>query len=271
MKTLFDHPVYPFKPTDGSLEDSLRAVEVLHPQKISADNYQDLMDIKRAREKRDRERGPLFFFIGLSLSLLLVTIAFNWKSYDNADIVDLGQVDNTFDEMLEVPVSTQPPPPPPKKMEVLNIQVVDDEQIIEEVEINLDVELTEEMAVADVVYEDIPIEEVEEKADEIFQVVEDHPTFPGGIGQFYQYVAENITYPESARRLNVSGRVFVRFVIEKDGKPTQVHVVKGIGAGCDEEAVRVIENSPAWNPGKQRGHPVRVYMTVPINFTLRLE
>ena len=67
--------------------------------------------------------------------------------------------------------------------------------------------------------------------------------------------------PETAKRLNVSGKVFVRFVVEKDGSPSQVQVIKGIGAGCDEEAIKVIENSPHWIPAKQRGRPVRVYMT----------
>ena len=72
-----------------------------------------------------------------------------------------------------------------------------------------------------------------------------------------------------AKRLDISGRVYVRFVIEKDGSVTDVQVVKGIGGGCDEEAVKVLENSPKWIPGKQRGNNVRVYMTVPILFLLK--
>lgn len=270
MKSVFDHPPYP-QPVDGNLEESLKATRILHPKSLYAEHYDSLMEVKRQRVETEKERRPLFFFIGLSLSLLLITIAFNWKSFDDSAIVDLGQVEDDFDEIMEVPVSTQPPPPPPKQSEILNIEVVDDQEIIEEVEINLDVELTEDMNVEDVVY-DIPEPEIEEEeAEQIFQIVEDTPAFPGGISSFYKYVSENINYPSLARRLDITGRVFVRFVIEKDGKPSQVVVAKGIGGGCDEEAVRVIENSPKWIPGKQRGKPVRVYMTVPIFFTLVTE
>lgn len=266
MKTLYEHPPHP---VDTNLGESIRASEILHKKKISGSTYQDLMAIKRERQDRESAQTGLFFMIGLSLSLLITIIAFNWKTYDATGIVDLGQVDTDFDELMEVPVSSQPPPPPPQRVEQFTLKEVDDVEIIEEVEISLDVELTEDLAVQDVVY-DIPMEaEPEEKAEEIFQIVEDQPSFPGGIGEFYKYVSENIKYPATAQRLDISGRVFVRFVVEKDGKPSQVEVVKGIGAGCDEEAVRVIQNSPQWLPGKQRGQPVRVFMTVPIHFILK--
>ncbi|MFY0607119.1 MAG: energy transducer TonB [Cyclobacteriaceae bacterium] len=209
----------------------------------------------------------MFFWIGLSLSLLLVVIAFNWKTYDQTGLVDLGDVGNDFDEIIDVPASIQPPPPPPQKVEVFVVKEVDDETVIEEVEIDLDVELTEDMQIEEVVFDEV-LEEPEEKAEEIFQIVEDKPEFPGGLKAFYEYVGENVSYPAAASRLGVTGRVFVRFVIEKDGSLTDITVIKGIGSGCDEEAVRVLENSPPWTPGKQRGNKVRVYMTVPIYFKL---
>lgn len=269
MKMLLKSLPTHLNPVDGDLKNSLTANSILKPAKLSSQAYQDLINFKRERQKKETEQKPLFFLIGLSVSLLLTVIVFNWKSYDNNNIVDLGQVGNDFEEVLDVPVSTQPPPPPPKQMEQFNINAVDDEEIVEEIEINLDVEMTEDMALQDVVYDyDLVVEQPEEKAEEIFQIVEDHPAYPGGTQEFYKYVAENIRYPELATRLDISGRVFVRFVIEKDGTPTQVEVIKGIGGGCDEEAIRVIQNSPRWIPGKQRGLSVRVYMTVPINFTL---
>lgn len=272
MKTLLKNPIFDIKPRDGDLEEVQHANSVLHySKKVYRKLYNDLLGIKKSREKRNRERGPLFFTIGLSISLFLTIIALNWRSYDNQGIVDLGKVEGNFDEIMDVPISNQPPPPPPKKLENFNIKTVDDKTFIEDMNINLDVELTEDLAVKDVVYEDIPILEAEEeKVDEIFLVVEDQAQFPGGIGEFYKYVAESIVYPETAKRLNISGRVFVRFVVEKDGNITQVSVVRGIGGGCDAEAARVIQNSPKWIPAKQRGRPVRVYMTVPINFTLRM-
>ncbi|MDE7357323.1 MAG: energy transducer TonB, partial [Bacteroidales bacterium] len=90
----------------------------------------------------------------------------------------------------------------------------------------------------------------------------------GGDEAFYQYIAANIRYPVVAMESGISGRVYVTFVVEKDGSITDVKVLRGIGGGCDEEAVRVVKAMPKWKPGKQRGRPVRVLYRVPINFTL---
>ncbi len=267
MKTLTP-PKPHVDPHEGGLSEAIQANDVLHKQD-RVNQYQSLLDLKRSREKMDAERRPLFFFIGLSLSLLFAVIAFNWKVYDETQMVDLGDVSSDFDEILEVPPSLQSPPPPPKKVEVFVLREIDDAEVLDEVKFDLDVELTEDMAVKDVMYDVVLEEPEEEKAEEIFQIVEDQPQFPGGLKAFYAYVAENIVYPDLAKRLDISGRVFVRFVIEKDGSITDVQVVKGIGGGCDEEAVKVLENSPKWIPGKQRGNNVRVYMTVPILFLLK--
>ena len=105
-------------------------------------------------------------------------------------------------------------------------------------------------------------------ADEVFMVVEDQPTPEGGMGAFYEYIAENMKYPTEARQKGIEGKVFVQFVVDKDGSLTDVKALKGIGGGCDEEAVRVIEEAPVWNPGQQRGKSVRVRMVMPITFRL---
>ena len=99
-------------------------------------------------------------------------------------------------------------------------------------------------------------------------VVEDDPQFPGGIEAFYAFVSEQIRYPSAARKAQVQGRVYVQFVIEKDGSLTDMQVLKGIGAGCDEEAIRVLQLVPKFIPGKQRGVPVRVRIVFPIYFCL---
>lgn len=108
----------------------------------------------------------------------------------------------------------------------------------------------------------------EEKVDEIFTIVEEQPSPDGGIKSFYEFVSKNLNYPAQARRMGMEGRVFVEFVVEKDGSLTDIKVVKGIGAGCNEEAVRVLSLAPNWNPGKQRGREVRVRMIMPIMFKL---
>ena len=103
---------------------------------------------------------------------------------------------------------------------------------------------------------------------EIFTVVEENPTFPGGDEARIQFLTSNMKYPTMARESGIQGKVYVTFVVEKDGRVTDVKILRGIGGGCDEEAVRVVKAMPRWNPGKQRGKSVRVQFTLPIQFTL---
>ncbi|PWK71425.1 outer membrane transport energization protein TonB [Mucilaginibacter oryzae] len=102
----------------------------------------------------------------------------------------------------------------------------------------------------------------------VFTAVEQAPEFPGGIEAFSKFLAANLRYPKAARENNIQGRVIITFVVEKDGSLTDMKVVRGIGAGCDEEAVRVLKLSPAWKCGTQNGRPVKVQYSVPISFTL---
>ena len=88
------------------------------------------------------------------------------------------------------------------------------------------------------------------------------------MGAFYEFVQKKLKYPSQARRMGIEGKVFVQFVVDKAGNITEVTTVRGIGAGCDEEAVRVIKDSPQWKPGKQRGKSVKVRMILPITFKL---
>jgi TonB family protein len=103
---------------------------------------------------------------------------------------------------------------------------------------------------------------------EIFTIVENQPTPIGGMADFYEYIQQNLKYPEQARNLGIEGKVFVEFIVGSDGKLTHVKAVKGIGGGCDQEAVRVISNSQKWQPGLQRGEAVNVRMILPITFKL---
>jgi len=103
---------------------------------------------------------------------------------------------------------------------------------------------------------------------DIFTAVEMQPDFEGGIDAFNSYLMNEINYPLLARRTGIEGRVDVQFVVEKDGSLTEVKAIKGIGADCDSEAVRVLQNAPRFKPGSQNGKPVRVRMVVPITFKL---
>jgi protein TonB len=102
-------------------------------------------------------------------------------------------------------------------------------------------------------------------SNKIEDIVQQMPEFIGNIGE---YLARNIQYPQMARESGVSGRVVIRFVVNEDGSVSGAQVIKGIGAGCEEEALRVINSMPKWRPGKQNGKAVKVYYTLPVNFKL---
>ncbi len=104
--------------------------------------------------------------------------------------------------------------------------------------------------------------------DSIYQIVEVMPEFPGGTEKMMDYLSKNIKYPEAAKEKGISGRVFLSFVIEKDGAVSNVKVAKGIGKECDDEALRVVKAMPKWKPGLQKGKPVRVNYMLPIFFKL---
>lgn len=104
--------------------------------------------------------------------------------------------------------------------------------------------------------------------DEVFVVVEEQAEFPGGLDSMYAYIQKNLVYPEKAKAEGIEGRVFVSFIIEKDGSISNVKILRGIGGGCDEAAVEMVKNMPKWKPAKQRGKPVRCQFNLPIKFEL---
>jgi len=104
--------------------------------------------------------------------------------------------------------------------------------------------------------------------DDVFLVVEVAPEYTGGENALMKYLSENILYPQVARESNIQGTVYVSFIIEKNGEVSNIKVMRGIGGGCDEEAVRVVKGMPNWIPGTQRGKPVRVQFNLPVRFVL---
>jgi len=212
-----------------------------------------------------KKRG-LYLSIGFAISFLLVITAFDWKFYDDGNWVDLGQVRDDFEEMLEIPPTEQPPPPPPPKIQQPEIiEVPDEEEIEEEIEIDLDVEIVEETVIEEIIIEEAP---EEEEVEEIYTFVETMPEPEMGFKAFYSYIAKNIKYPRKAEIMGIEGKVFIQFRIDKEGNIFNPKVVKGVGVGIDEEAMRVFKNGPKWKPGKQRGKPVMVKMTIQLTFKL---
>jgi len=103
------------------------------------------------------------------------------------------------------------------------------------------------------------------KADLIFVDEEARPR--KGLDEFYKHVRDNLKYPEEARKTNTQGRVFVQFVVQADGSVTDIKIIRGIGAGCDEEAIRLVQTSPAWQPARYQGKSVATEMSLPIRFS----
>tara|TARA_B100000767_G_scaffold57997_1_gene53806 strand:+ start:2462 stop:3115 length:654 start_codon:yes stop_codon:yes gene_type:complete len=205
----------------------------------------------------EKKKG-LFFQIGLVAALLIVLVAFEWKSYEKAEY-NLGQLN--LDDMEEeiIPITKQevkPPPPPPPPPEVIEI-VEDDVEIEDEIEIE-DTESDE----------DVEIEIEEEDDEEFFMVVENMPEFPGGDLGLMKYIQKNVKYPAIAKEYNITGKVYVSFIVDKKGSVTNVKIVRGVDKNLDAEAKRVVKSLPKYKPGKQRGKSVRVMFTIPINFTL---
>lgn len=219
-------------------------------------------------EKADLQRKSfLFFNIGLITALLIALRAFTYAVTDDTSGKDLSNQNAIVEEIIEVPPTEQLPPPPPKIEQPQIVEVPDNKKIEEEIEINMDAETDVNETKVEVPIAPV-VEEEKEDPNTIFTVVEETAAPIGGMSAFYEYVGKKIKYPAQARRMNIEGRVFVEFVIEKDGSITDVKAIKGIGAGCDEEAERILQMAPKWKPGKQRGKPVRQKMVLPIMFKL---
>ena len=227
------------------------------------------MEIKKS-PKADLESKKLTFaLIGLVVTLFIVWRVFEYKSYDKQIVDDLQKtVEVIEEEMVEITKQEQPKPQPPAPQpQVTQIEIVDNEEEIEE-EIEIDAEVSQDEVLEE--YDFTPPEIEEEIVEaEIFKVVEEMPEFPGGAAKMMEFIQKNIKYPMMARESDIQGRVFVNFVVEPDGSITNVTVMRGIGGGCDEEALRVVQSMPNWKPGKQRGSAVRCSFTVPIIFKLQ--
>ncbi|HMQ00572.1 MAG TPA: TonB family protein, partial [Cyclobacteriaceae bacterium] len=172
------------------------------------------MESKKTEKADLQNKGGLIFNIGLVLSLLIVITAFEWKSGGDGSLVDLGSVSDDFEEMIEVPPTDIPPPPPPKIQQPEIVEVPDEEEIEDEIKVEFDVEITEDTKIEELVISDAP---EEEDYDQVFLVVEESAAPKGGLAAFYDYVQKKMKYPAQARRMGIEGKVFVEFVVNKDG------------------------------------------------------
>ena len=225
------------------------------------------MEEKKSPKANLENKKLMFTQIGLIISLLVAWLAFEHKSYDKREIDPslLNREVVVDEEMVEITKQEEQKPQPvevPKQ--TTQLEIVQDDVETEDIEINADVEQNE--VIEEYVAPEVVEEEVVEQ--EIFQIVEEMPAFPGGEKALLEYVFKNIKYPQIARETGIQGRVFVGFVVEPDGSVSNVKILRGIGGGCDEEAMRVIKSLAKWKPGKQRGKAVRVSYQIPVVFKL---
>ncbi|MEO8759906.1 MAG: TonB family protein [Bacteroidia bacterium] len=259
---------------------------------VSSDDRNDIVFEERNHTygayqiRRDYNKRVTFILGGMilfTLAVFGVKLILDHKSNDstlNNVKLDVTQLD------LTPPVDPKdppppPPPPPPPVVETIKFTppVIKDDAVEDEppppqekvAETNVGTTTQEGTGEDVAIPSDAGTGPVEEKAPEVFTVVEQMPDFPGGPGEMMKYIQKNVHYPEIEKEANIQGKCFVKFVVETDGSISNVEILKGVtgGSGCDKEAVRVVKSMPKWSAGKQNGRPVRVYYNLPIVFRLQ--
>ncbi len=227
------------------------------------------MEIKKS-ERADLEKGKgTSLLIGFVIALGVMFVALEWTQReveDNSELYTARDV-SLNEEMIPItlPEKKTVPPPPAAVTKAEIIEIVEDDADIEE---DIMASTEDNVEWVDIDEYDVVTVEPEPEEEEIFMVVEDQPEFPGGTAALLEYLRKNIKYPAICRENNIQGRVLVTFIVNKDGAIVEPEVVKSVNPSLDKEALRVISQMPNWKPGSQRGKPVRVKYTVPVNFRL---
>ena len=232
------------------------------------------MQLKKSLKASLEDKKLVYTLMGFVLVLSICFVAFEWTAKPTV-YVDTNDADDGYEEEL-VQQTVQEEELPPEE-EII-------EEVIEEIQQNIDefvvvdddveteaIDLqTQDEEIELIVEKPAEVEVEEEEEDQIFVIVENNPEFPGGQQAMMKYIAENIKYPVIAMENGIQGRVICQFVVEKDGKPSNIQVVRTSGdASLDKEAVRVISSMPKWKPGMQQGKAVRVTFTLPVSFRLQ--
>jgi periplasmic protein TonB len=228
------------------------------------------MEVKKSPKADLEGKRNILLTLGLVIALGIILAAFEYNTAPKK-AESLGQMQMQEIEEEIIPITREqeikpPPPPPPQVVEVLNI-VDDDIEIEDELDLE-DTEVTKDMII-DVAPVVTQKKEAEADETEVFFIVEDMPEFPGGELALRQFIANSIKYPVIAQENGIQGRVYVTFVVDADGSVSNPRIARGVDPSLDKEALRVVSLLPKWKPGRQRGKPVRVSYTVPINFQLQ--
>ncbi len=227
------------------------------------------MEIKKSPKADLEGKKTTRLLIGFVTVLALLFVGFEWSERDIKIDTSEAIADVVFEEEI-IPITQpeqKPPPPPPEAPKAAEIlKIVDDKADVEETDIASSEEVGEKVEVK---FVPPVIEEEEPQEEEIFQVVEHMPEFPGGMAALMKFLGKNIKYPTIAQENGTQGRVIVQFVVNKDGSIVDPVVVRSVDPYLDKEALRVIKSMPKWKPGQQLGKKVRVKYTVPVTFRLQ--
>ncbi len=228
------------------------------------------MEVKKSEKASLGNKRLLFTEIGFVIALLVVYGAFEYSTKDKQ--IKVLEADNIIAEEEEIVITQETPPPPPEMPQIPvlsdDIAIVDDEMQVDDNILNLEDDASLGVEIKEYV-EQVEEEVIEEEAIP-FQLVEEKPSFMGGdANAFSKWVNERLQYPEIAKENGIQGRVMLQFVVGADGKVSNVKVVRGVDPSLDKEAVRVVQSSPTWKPGKQRDRAVKVTYTFPVIFQLR--
>ena len=216
-------------------------------------------------DAEDIKSQSVYVLSGLVLVIAFILCLVEYKKIDFAGAsIESSLTALEDEEVVEINPNTPPPPPPPPPPPAPpeEVEVLEEEDEREET----NVIIIDQEADIDIVIE--VEEEPEPVVEQIFDVVEENPEFIGGMAKLYEYLGKNIQYPEMAKENGIQGKVFVQFVVWKDGTIKDVRVVKGVHKTLDSEAQRVVKSMPKWTPGRQRGTAVNARFTLPIKFRI---
>lgn len=237
------------------------------------------MEIKKSKRADLEGQKGTGLLIGYIVTLAAVFAAFEYttREYIETDVVYSTSSFVSEEEVVPItqPIFTAAPPPPadaPQVAEILDI--VDNNTDIVEEKIETSESTTEAISgpvahVSGPVMAGPPVATAEESDEgEVFEVVEQNPSFPGGMDALTKWLGKNLKYPASAQDNGIQGRVLVQFVVNKDGSIVDPKILRSVDPALDKEALRVVSAMPKWQPGKQRGKTVRVRFTLPVTFRL---
>ena len=233
------------------------------------------MQLKKNPKVDLESKKTLFLLIGITLSLSIVLVAFEWTS-TNFSVASLGILaDGGMEEEIENSLQNEEIEVPPEQQQeeiqeeqiIEELIIVDDTKVLEAIKIDTEASETTKTSTKPVVQAIVVEEEHIEPIQ--FAVVEEKPSFPDGDLGITKFITQNTVYPPMAKELGIQGRVYVQFVIDKNGKVTQVKIARGVDPLLDAEALRVVSKMPDWTPGKQRGKAVPVTNVLPISFSIK--